>query len=823
MPREELIRIYRSDAAGATPSGLTSGEIAANLVDGKFFIGGTNGSLITFYSGVGVTGITTESLGYGQAGTNGLYLNGTTGGIVIQNTGVRALTVQGYGAITSPEWYQKGPQIRGGVGLSAVAGWDDTLTYIGPFIQFSNKGIITVNGVFYNEAGGNVNLTGDGGAVQGKANTLFTARLATTGATGVASFNDDDFSLGSTGHVSLESNVARTNRDNEFFVTQTFFSGIRTHAINPWDNNATISIGGASANSILLNPSDGDVEIRPTLADQRASISLFRRTEGPTPIDYWVKLRPQTTLSSNLHIDLPNGEGILALVGEGVTSLNGLTGAITLTGDGGSQLVRGSNVFTNRIATHTATGVASFSTADFVLGTSGHVSLTGTVAKTDRGQTFTEFQAFSAGISAATGSSIGGVFFSTTGGSPSYRIVQFPNQSGASPISNFFLPGRNTTTQTFGDFVFGLTAAIDAGQGIGLFKIGQSGIDSNTPTRFNKSVNFIAIEPPTVPTEGNIVIQSMDDYVGGPYPVLRIVGAVADGIYLSIDSLGGLSSASGAAFGEDVTVKGVLNAVGGLIASNVVNSINSLTGAVTLTGDGQSAMVRGNNTITNRIATSSVTGVARFDSRYFKVTNGLVTLLAQPFAQDYPSGPILPFGGIGATADGDGNLNAIYFDPGNLTSGGAIDPDNDTVIYFDASETGLVKTKKRAAKDLILDNSTLFASSKSQLIASKKGTTIDYDLVLGTIADGNDGLILGNDVYQYFKDSSNLVWSVNGCGGAVSITGTVNEIVVTKACPTITIGLPDNVSIPFLSGTGATFTQTVTANRFVGTISGGGF
>jgi len=47
MAREEYIRIYRSDVAGATPS-LTSGEIAANLVDGKLFIGGTNGSLIQF-------------------------------------------------------------------------------------------------------------------------------------------------------------------------------------------------------------------------------------------------------------------------------------------------------------------------------------------------------------------------------------------------------------------------------------------------------------------------------------------------------------------------------------------------------------------------------------------------------------------------------------------------------------------------------------------------------------------------------------------------------------------------------------------------------
>ena len=43
MARQETIRIYRSDVAGATPS-LTAGEVAVNLQDGKLFIGGTNGT-----------------------------------------------------------------------------------------------------------------------------------------------------------------------------------------------------------------------------------------------------------------------------------------------------------------------------------------------------------------------------------------------------------------------------------------------------------------------------------------------------------------------------------------------------------------------------------------------------------------------------------------------------------------------------------------------------------------------------------------------------------------------------------------------------------
>ena len=39
------------------------------------------------------------------------------------------------------------------------------------------------------------------------------------------------------------------------------------------------------------------------------------------------------------------------------------------------------------------------------------------------------------------------------------------------------------------------------------------------------------------------------------------------------------------------------------------------------------------------------------------------------------------------------------------------------------------------------------------------------------------------------------ITSLNGCTGAVGITGTTGEIEVTKNCPNIIIGLPDNVTI----------------------------
>ena len=41
----------------------------------------------------------------------------------------------------------------------------------------------------------------------------------------------------------------------------------------------------------------------------------------------------------------------------------------------------------------------------------------------------------------------------------------------------------------------------------------------------------------------------------------------------------------------------------------------------------------------------------------------------------------------------------------------------------------------------------------------------------------------------------NVVYSVNGCTGYIGITGTENEVQVTKSCPNITLGLPDEVII----------------------------
>jgi hypothetical protein len=193
---------------------------------------------------------------------------------------------------------------------------------------------------------------------------------------------------------------------------------------------------------------------------------------------------------------------------------------------------------------------------------------------------------------------------------------------------------------------------------------------------------------------------------------------------------------------------------------------------------------------------------------------------------------------VGASANADGSLAYLYFDPGNLTTGSSttIDKDSDFVLFYDASEPGLVKTKRVSPKQFILDNDTLFASKTTDYLQkTKSSTTIDYEIVTSAIEQSGVGLVVAAEAFDYISLNTvkslngltgdvTVVGSVNGCSGnAITITGTVNEVNVATSCPTITIGLPDNIVVPYISGTGATFSGTVNANLFIGMVSGGTF
>ena len=180
----------------------------------------------------------------------------------------------------------------------------------------------------------------------------------------------------------------------------------------------------------------------------------------------------------------------------------------------------------------------------------------------------------------------------------------------------------------------------------------------------------------------------------------------------------------------------------------------------------------------------------------------------------------------------------LYLDIGSLSAApsGTTILSTDSILFYDASETALVKTKRATISKLILDNDNLFSSkSSSQFTTTRGSSSIEFNVVLGNISSADQGLIKGASAFSYIAQNTvksmngltgdvTVVGSVNGCSGnTITITGTVNEVNVATSCPTITIGLPDNIVVPYISGTGATFSGTVNANLFIGTVSGGTF
>jgi len=190
-----------------------------------------------------------------------------------------------------------------------------------------------------NGTGGSITITGDSGSQQVSVSgttTTITNRLATASLTGVASFPLADFAV-SSGSVSLTGNVARKNIDNSFTSPQTIVSA----------NNST-QYGHASISSSFAFNS------------------------------YTI-----TTPDASANVSFPTQSGTLALERLTVSSLNGLTGALTMTGDGGAVRGVGNNAITARAASTSLTGVASFNSASFDVSAGGDVTIkTGGVSNT---------------------------------------------------------------------------------------------------------------------------------------------------------------------------------------------------------------------------------------------------------------------------------------------------------------------------------------------------------------------------------------------------------------------------------------------------------
>ena len=253
----------------------------------------------------------------------------------------------------------------------------------GGVIPFYGNGVTGVNGITGGvsiTSGSNITITQSGKQITVASSiTQYTAPLATSSVTGVASFPNTDFSVSSVGAVSLTGNVARTHIGQSFTGLQVFSSGLSSNGIT----------------GTLLTPAQTNITAVGTLTSLTTSGLLSAQA---------LNVVAGATFGAAIYV--PNM----------VTGVNGITGGVSITsGSGititqsGKQITVASSItqYTAPLATSSVTGVASFRAADFDVSTTGSVSLTGNVARTNIANTFTALQSFTAGLSAAGGLTFG--------------------------------------------------------------------------------------------------------------------------------------------------------------------------------------------------------------------------------------------------------------------------------------------------------------------------------------------------------------------------------------------------------------------------------
>ena len=637
MPRESTITVLRSTTTDV-PTGLTFGEIAYSDLNGKFHIGKGDGTSLWIGAQITAGDITTNSqyiiptqsavksyvdgaIGGGSGVVN--TVNATGGAITItgdggalfntqaakaNTVGVRLATtgVTGVasfnssyfsvssGAVSLASAYQA-------TGDTVVGGTNIGVTRVGNSVTVTNAGIRQFNGVT-----GTVTVAGDSGSVSLVAgvgvdeNTSYqiTNRVASTSLTGVASFDPNTFSVSGTGHVAISTTTAIPLAFRDSFgtlvspkwgLTVTLTGGSGVEVQNTASNvlsfrgitASTSTIGVASFNSSYFSVSSGAVSLA----------SAYQAT-GDTVI---------TTAGSGIAISTSGNTETLFNIG--VTGVNGLTGNITVTGDGGSLVGIGNNKFTNRVADTSVTGVASFNSSYFSV-SSGAVSL--------------------ASAYQATGNTVladGGALSTTTSGNTKTVLARLAT-TGVTGVASF-----NSSYFSVSSGAVSLAAAyqatgdsVQAGSGIAISA--NKTISNIGVTTFNGLTGGITVTGDS----GSLVGRDNNKFTN------RLADASATGVasfnssYFSVSS-GAVSLASAyQATGDSVQAgSGIAISANKTISNIGVTTFNGLTGGITVTGDGGSQIGADNNKFTNRLATTGVTGVASFNSTHFSVSSGAVS------------------------------------------------------------------------------------------------------------------------------------------------------------------------------------------------------
>ena len=316
MAKESIIQHYNSSVTGNTPSSgdLSVGEIAINTSDEKIFLKNLGGTVLPLSQ--------TKDISGAFAPKNQVVssFNGATG-TVLYSTQIATSSITGVASFLSDHFTVSGTghvsskgvitinsltgSVTLGVGQLSDVNFEDAPEQY-QFLQWDGvdewRPAYAVTSL--NNQIGSVTLTGDGESLIGRGNANFTNRTATTGVTGVASFNPTYFSVGATGHVSLATAYQATGDT----VITTAGSGIAISTSGKTDT--LFNIGVTS-----FNGSTGAVSYAPPLA----SASVTGVAHFPNS-DFAVSATGSVTLSNVARTNAANAFSGLQTFSNGLSA-----------------------------------------------------------------------------------------------------------------------------------------------------------------------------------------------------------------------------------------------------------------------------------------------------------------------------------------------------------------------------------------------------------------------------------------------------------------------------------------------------------------------
>jgi collagen type VII alpha len=644
--------------------------------------------------------------------------------------------------------------------------------------------------------------------------------LASSSITGSASFNINHFVIGTTGHVSLASGYQITGdtvvANDGILATRSnntvTLSNIGVTGVNGLTGNVSITAG----TNITLVQSGNLITLSAVVSPPLASSSITGAA------------------SFNINHFSVSTTGHVSLLNTGVTGINGLTGNVSITAGTNITLVQSGNLITLSaaasvpppLASSSITGAASFNINDFVVSTTGHVGLTGTIARTNTTQIFSGLQTFNSGASASyllVG--IEGATFTSNasfnGGLSSTNL--FVGGGGATFASNVSF---NSTTNHLGlaAFAGGITSAN--------LSVGGGGATFASNASFNSTTNHTGLAA----FAGGITSSSL--WVGGggatfssnvvfagtvtvPTPTNNTdatnkvyVDSLASGInwHQAVTALSDVQSASTYVAGTAGYDGGT--GVGAYIEADANGALTAIDSVSVVVGN-RILMTGRTNTIENGIYTITSVGSAGTKWRITRATdmdghNAASTIIAGDAVYvtsgtDHGELAWIETG----TGTGTGGIHIIGTDPIVWTS-------------FTGTATfvaGAGLTANGKIVDVNVDNSTVEISSdilriKDGGVSNTKLANSSITVNVGSGLTGGGVVSLGGTVTL----SNTGVTGVNGLTGNISITAGTN-ITLVQSGNLITLSAAASVPPP-LASSSITGSASFNINDFVVSTTG---